>query len=91
MPAAAKTKDKPLPKQGYSPDLQKYFNKQVLIRLTGDRRIIGKIIGYDQFMNLCLDEAVEYLGDNNAEPRQLFKTLIRGKSIIFWECLDKVD
>ena len=87
----ARTKDKPLPKQGYSPDLQKYFNKQVLIRLNGDRRIIGKIIGYDQFMNLCLDDAVEYLGDNSIEPRQLHKTLVRGKSIIFWECLDKVE
>lgn len=86
-----RSKDKPLPKQGYSPDLQKYFNKQVLLRLNGDRRIIGKIIGYDQFMNLCLDDAVEYLGDNNKEPRQLNKTLIRGRSIIFWECLDKVE
>lgn len=87
----ARTKDKPLPKQGYSPDLQKYFNKQVLLRLNGDRRIIGKIIGYDQFMNLCLDEAIEYLGDETNETRQLNKTLIRGKSIIFWECLDKVE
>ena len=92
MPGKTKTKkDEPLPKQGYSPDLQKYFGKQVLIRLNGDRRIIGRIIGYDQFMNLCLEDAVEYLGDANVEPRQLYKTLVRGKSIIFWECLDKVQ
>ena len=42
-------------------------------------------------MNLCLEDAVEYLGDSSVEPRQLYKTLIRGKSIIFWECLDKIQ
>jgi len=85
------SKVKALPKQGYPPDLQKYFNKQVLIRLNGDRRIIGKIIGYDHFMNLSLDDAVEYVGEDGHDTRPLFKTLVRGKSIIFWECLDKVE
>lgn len=85
------SKDKALPKQGYPPDLQKYFGKQVLLRLNGDRRIIGKIIGYDHFMNLSLDDAVEYVGKDGRETRPLYKTLVRGKSIIFWECLDKVE
>ena len=89
------SKTKALPKQGYPPDLQKYFNKQVLIRLNGDRRIIGKIIGYDHFMNLSLDDAIEYVGgdaeNGQQDTRPLHKTLVRGKSIIFWECLDKVE
>ena len=85
------SKKNPLPKQGYPPDLQKYFNKKLLLRLNGDRRVIGTVIGYDHFMNISLDNAVEYIGGDSRETRALFKTVIRGKNIIFWECLDKVD
>lgn len=77
-----------LPKQGYPPDLQGYLNKTLLVHLKGGRQIQGKVIGYDKFMNLSLDEACE--NDNN-EARPLFKTMIRGSSIEFWECIDKVE
>ena len=80
-----------LPKQGYPADFKGYLNKKILLRLNGDRRIIGKVIGYDLFMNLTLDDAVEYVGKEGRETRPLFKTVIRGESIIFWECLDKID
>lgn len=82
---------KPLPKQGYPPDLSKYINKTVLLRLNGDRRVIGKIIGFDHFMNVSLDDAVEYVGGEDGWTRALFKTVVRGTNIIFWECRDKVD
>jgi small nuclear ribonucleoprotein G len=80
-----------LPKQGYSADLRKFYDKRLLLKLNGDRRVIGKVIGSDHFMNLTLDDAVEYLGKGNRETRPLYKTVIRGGSIVFWECLDKVE
>ena len=74
-----------LPKQGYPPDLQKYLNKTLLVHLKGGRQIYGKVIGYDHFMNLSLDEASENQG---GQARPLFKTMIRGASILYWECRD---
>lgn len=86
-----KDKNKILPKQGYPADLQPYLNKRLLLKLNGDRRVIGRVIGYDHFMNLSLEDAIESVGKGGAETRPLFKTMIRGESIIFWECIDKVE
>ena len=40
-----------LPKQGYSPDLNKYVAKKLRIKLNGGREIEGIVIGVDVFMN----------------------------------------
>ena len=75
-------------KQGYNPEFSKYFNKKVLIRLSDERQISGKIAHIDHFMNMVLDDAFEYSKDTN-EQHPLYKTIVRGSNIIFWEFLDK--
>lgn len=91
MDRQRKTKDKSkiLPKQGYPADLAPYLNKRVLVILNGDRRVIGRVIGYDHFMNLSLEDAIEKSA--KGESRPLFRTVIRGESIVFWECWDRVE
>lgn len=37
-------------KQGYGPDLRKYMDKKLDIRLNANRKIVGTLRGYDQFM-----------------------------------------
>jgi|SRR3990167_597793 len=84
-----KQKDKILPKQGYPADLAPFLWKQLLVIMNGNRRVIGKVTGYDHFMNLTMEEATEYIP--GSAPKPIFTTVIRGESIIFWECRDRVE
>lgn len=78
---------RPLPKQGYSPDLNKYVAKKLRIKLNGGREIEGIVIGVDVFMNLALEKAFEISG---SERKILYKVVVRGSSILMWELLEKV-
>jgi small nuclear ribonucleoprotein G len=41
-------------------DLKKrYMDKQLSIQMNGNRKVTGILRGYDQFMNLVIDNAVE--------------------------------
>jgi small nuclear ribonucleoprotein G len=84
-----KQKDKILPKQGYPADLAPFLSKQLLIIMNGNRRVIGKVTGYDHFMNLTIEEATEFVPGSGSKP--IFTTVIRGESIIFCECMDRVE
>lgn len=75
-------------KQGYTPDFTKHFNKKVLVKLKDERQIGGKIAHVDHFMNIVLDDAFEYLGKEGIQ-RPLYKTIVRGSNIVFWEFLEK--
>jgi len=74
-------------KQGYGPDLKKFMDRRLHVRLNSKRRITGIMIGYDHFMNVVLDHAQEHVGK---ETRPIGKVMIRGNSMIMWECLDKI-
>jgi small nuclear ribonucleoprotein G len=43
------------------PDLKRYMDKKLALKLNGSRHITGKLRGFDQFMNLVLDETVEHV------------------------------
>ena len=43
------------------PNLQLYMDKRLAIRLNASRNVVGVLRGFDQFMNIVLDEAVELL------------------------------
>lgn len=74
-------------KQGYGPDLKKYLNLNVDIKLNGNRRVSGTLRGYDQLMNLVLENAAEISGPIKREMGTVF---IRGNTVVMWECVDKV-
>lgn len=75
-------------KQGYNPDLKRYMDKRLHVRINGKRKITGIMIGHDHFMNIVLDQAQEHAGK---EIRPLGRVMIRGNSMIMWECLDKIQ
>ena len=75
-------------KQGYGPDLKKYMDKRLDIRLNASRRVIGILRGYDQFMNIVLEDAQEFVSKEVKNP--IGTVMIRGNSVILWECLDKI-
>ena len=83
-------------KQGYGADLRKFMDLRVDLRLNGDRRIAGIMKGYDQYMNIVLDEAIEIAKpastgkDAAQQNRELGMIVLRGASVQLWENLDKV-
>ena len=73
-------------KQGYGADLRKFMGNRVDLRLNGERRIAGIMKGYDQYMNIVLDEAFEIAktapDKEEAESnRNLGMIVIRGASV----------
>ena len=81
-------------KQGYGADLRKFMDLRVDLRLNAGRHVAGVLKGYDQFLNIVLDNAIEIKeGKNGAteEKRELGTIVIRGNSVVMWENLDKVQ
>ena len=86
-------------KQGYGADLKNYVDRKIQINLNGNRKLIGILKGYDPFMNIVLENAFdiskkiskeEHKEDKFQENQPLGTVMIRGNSIVFWECLDKI-
>jgi small nuclear ribonucleoprotein G len=42
-----------------APELKKFMEKRMHIKLNGNRKISGVLRGFDQFMNLVLEDTVE--------------------------------
>lgn len=81
-------------KQGYGADLRKFMDLRVDLRLNAGRHVAGVLKGYDQFLNIVLDNAIEIKDGKNgegSEKRELGTIVIRGNSVVMWENLDKVQ
>jgi small nuclear ribonucleoprotein G len=71
------------------PDLKRYMDKKLTLKINGNRVVRGVLRGYDQFMNIVLDEAVE-VREKAAEEQSIGMIVIRGNSVIRFEVLDPV-
>lgn len=60
--------------------LRENLGKTVLIKLKWNRIVKGKLVNFDQKMNLVLEEAVETF--DNGQTSDLGYILIRGDTII---------
>ena len=47
------------------PELKRFLDKNVLINIQGGRKIKGTLRGYDLFLNIVVDEAVEQVQAEN--------------------------
>jgi len=70
------------------PDLKKYMDKRLQIKLNGNRTVQGVLRGFDQFMNLVLDETVEVV--STSEQNKVGMVVIRGNSVVMIEALEKL-
>jgi small nuclear ribonucleoprotein len=59
--------------------LGKSLTHQVLVKLKGDRELRGRLRGYDQHLNLILDEAEDL---TNGKPQELGTVIVRGDNVI---------
>jgi len=70
------------------PELKKYIDKRLFVQLNGSRKVIGVLRGYDVFLNIVLDEAVEEKA--NGEKVQIGMVVIRGNSVVMLEALERI-
>lgn len=56
--------------------------------LNGKRRVQGVVKGHDNYMNIVLENAQELVGKDKFN--NIGKAVIRGNSIIRWDCLDLI-
>lgn len=70
------------------PELKKYMEKRISVKLNAQRTVVGKLRGYDHFMNLVLDDAQEEGKETGGTPIGL--VLIRGNSILQIEALERL-
>jgi small nuclear ribonucleoprotein G len=50
-----------------TPELKKYMDKKLSITLNGNRRVIGVLRGYDPFLNIVLEDALEIVSDSSSK------------------------
>jgi len=70
------------------PDLKKYMDKLLTVKVNGNRRVHGVLRGYDQFLNLVLDEAIEERHDGAKVPIGMI--VLRGNGIIQLQCQERI-
>ncbi|MFH1101501.1 MAG: LSM domain-containing protein [Methanobacteriota archaeon] len=59
--------------------LEKTMNQKILLLLKDGRSIQGKLIGYDEYMNLVLDDVEESKDDTK---RRIGKIILRGNNVV---------
>ncbi|VDP12606.1 unnamed protein product [Onchocerca flexuosa] len=78
----------------HPPELKKYMDKQVDLKLNGNRIVSGILRGFDPFMNIVVEDAVENLKDfilQNGEKNEIGMVVIRGNSIVIMEPKERLD
>ncbi|KAI9042968.1 putative small nuclear ribonucleoprotein (LSM7) [Aspergillus affinis] len=72
------------PKKENILDLTKYMDKEVRVKFNGGREVTGLLKGYDQLMNLVLDDVKESMRDDegNDNTRSLGLIVARGTLIV---------
>lgn len=78
-------------------DLKKYYNQKVVAKFIGGRQVVGILKGYDQLMNLVLEEVVEQLRDEDDESiltentRELGTVVVRGPQLLMLSPLEGTE
>ena len=51
--------------KAHPPELKKFMDKRVHLKINGNRAVEGILRGFDPFMNLVLDETIEFTKDGS--------------------------
>ena len=70
------------------PELKRYMDKRLCLRLNGNRSVTGVLRGFDPFMNLVIDDAVE--NASTQQKNHIGMVVIRGNSVVLMEAIDRI-
>ncbi|TRM68308.1 hypothetical protein BD626DRAFT_395438 [Schizophyllum amplum] len=70
------------------PELKKFMDKKLFVHLQGGRKVSGTLRGYDLFLNLVIDEALEETTPGQKHP--IGTVVIRGNSVTSMETLEAI-
>lgn len=85
------------PKKEAILDLQKYKDEKVVVKFIGGRQVVGVLKGFDQLMNLVLEDVTEQLRDPEddsilTEKTREFKVVVvRGPLLLTLSPLDGTE
>ncbi|KAM9889023.1 hypothetical protein OXX79_012440, partial [Metschnikowia pulcherrima] len=85
------------PKREAILDLQKYYGEKVSVKFIGGRSVVGVLKGFDQLMNLVLEDVVETLRDPEDDSvltektRSLGTVVVRGPQLLTLAPLDGTE
>jgi len=79
------------PKREAILDLSKYVNERIRVKFTGGREVTGILKGYDQLLNLVLDEVEEDIVEPQPHTRCLGLTVLRGPTITLLSPVDGLE
>ncbi|KIY69242.1 U6 snRNA-associated Sm-like protein LSm7 [Cylindrobasidium torrendii FP15055 ss-10] len=69
-------------------DLSKYSNERIRVKFTGGREVTGTLKGYDQLLNLVLDDVEEDISHPEPRTRALGLVVLRGPTITLLSPVD---
>ncbi|XP_075590339.1 LSMD1 domain-containing protein Sbat [Dermatophagoides farinae] len=69
--------------------LEKWLNKNFRIKLSDNRIIVGIFLCTDCHQNIILGSSLEYLNDDDEDPRVLGLAMVPGKHIMSI-CVDEI-
>ncbi|CAK5125842.1 unnamed protein product [Meloidogyne enterolobii] len=73
----------------HPPELKKYMDKQVNIKLNGNRNVSGVLRGFDPFMNIVVEDCIEHM--KTGESQSIGMVVIRGNSIVIMEPMERIQ
>mmetsp|Transcript_10978 Transcript_10978/g.23500 ORF Transcript_10978/g.23500 Transcript_10978/m.23500 type:complete len:80 (-) Transcript_10978:325-564(-) len=73
----------------YLPEMKRLMEKRVSVSLNANREVTGTLRGYDQFMNIVLEDAEQVL-PGGAPPVALGTVFVRGNSIVVLDVRERV-
>lgn len=79
------------PKREAILDLSKYVNERIRVKFTGGREVTGVLKGYDQLLNLVLDEVEEAVQEPEPHVRTLGLAVLRGPTITLLSPVDGLE
>jgi U6 snRNA-associated Sm-like protein LSm7 len=78
-------------------NLAKFIDKKILVKLAGGREVVGILKGYDQLLNLVLDQAEEHMRDGedpmklSGDVRNLGLMVCRGIAVMLVSPMDGTE
>eukprot|EP00051_Salpingoeca_urceolata_P027121 m.480116 g.480116 ORF g.480116 m.480116 type:complete len:77 (-) comp21702_c0_seq1:118-348(-) len=74
--------------KAHAPELKRFLDKRLLLKLNGGHTVTGILRGFDPFMNVVLDQTAEQVPESDDKPMGM--VVIRGNSISSLEALERI-